>query len=1055
MRAVSIHSHSTYSFGDGFGLPADHVNRVAELGMSALGLTEHGNVSSHVKLEIAANKTGIKPLFGVEAYSAPDNMRERKNTRKWHQTILAMNQDGYLNLNKMVTRSWDEGFYRWPTVTASIFRDHHEGLVVTSGCSDGPVACLLLGGKGIEPEDSGPERAERLIQRYKSLLGDRYYLEVQQFPELERTRNLNPWLEYVSNKYRIPLVATFDAHYPYPEDNEMQKILHACNRGGSTVSAVEQAWQYDILLTYPLSDKHLLERLIGTGLSKKAAIASIRSTEEISERCNVVLPKMDRLRYPTHKEIGSPTAYELIRKWLNDGWIFRGFNSLRTKERRRYIERVHYELKILKEKDFIDYFLMIADLVRRAKDSGLLVGPARGSAAGSLICYLLRITEIDPMQYPMIFERFIDPTRSDMPDIDLDFDDEKRDYIRQLAIDKYGADCVGNIGTVTKYRGRNSIDDVARVHQLSRLEAAEIKECLVEQPRSKDGSVIEETRSLHEKIQRIFDLEPKFSYAERLEGNVRGFGVHAAGLVIGSEPITDVVASYTKHNVGVQKKDLKVMAVDKYDGAYVGLLKVDALGLTTMGMIKHALSLSGLKLQDLYSIKFDDEKVLAGFKRVDLVGVFQFEGDTMRMICEQINVKNFMDLVAVNALSRPGPLHSGSTTLFLKVRKGQAERLEIHPIVDKITEYTEGQIIYQEQMIQICRDFGLFNISEANRVRAIISHSEGGIEFSKLWDKFLIGALSNGASKQEAQQVWEKLISAGSYAFNIAHAISYSVIGYWCMWLKTYYPLEFYTASLKKTDPNNTERVLALMHDMQNPRFNRAYIISPPDLNKSDISWKPLENGCGVLAGFTQIKGAGIKLAETILAEREERGSFLGWDDLLSIKGVGIKKIQNMKDFCSSDDPFGSNWLGNSRNSIIEAIKEGSLTSDNGGMLPSPNLFAQDIPYDPTRSKFIILGVIKNRRLYDLYESHRAKTGKELNPSSVKDPHLKDSMTIYCQDQTGNMSLRVSRWAYPYLKGIIWGAKLDHDFILAEVSKSNNLPGKTIHVEKMWVVDPD
>jgi DNA polymerase-3 subunit alpha len=308
VKFVSLHSHSTYSYMDGFGLPEAHVARVADLGMSALALTEHGNVSSHVKLELAAKAAGIKPIFGLEAYTAPATMREDKNTRKWHQTIVAMNLEGYQNLNRLVTRSWDEGFYRWPTVTGPMLHDCNEGLIVTSGCSDSLVNCSLLGGKGILPSDASAERAIAVIRSYKRIFGDRYYLEVQRFPELARTCEVNAWLAEASRKTGIPLVATADVHYPFPNNNQMQKILHAAGRNTGTVAAAEAGWEYDILLTYPLSDKQVEKQLVGTGLTHSEAQAAIENTSVIAERCNVEIPKMDRVRFPG-------TVRDLEAKW--------------------------------------------------------------------------------------------------------------------------------------------------------------------------------------------------------------------------------------------------------------------------------------------------------------------------------------------------------------------------------------------------------------------------------------------------------------------------------------------------------------------------------------------------------------------------------------------------------------------------------------------------------------------------------------------------------------------------------------------------------------------
>lgn len=298
MDWVSLHTHSTYSYGDGFEQPEEHVRRAAELGMSALALTEHGNVSSHVKLEVAALKAGIKPIFGLEAYCAAPN-----SMRKWHMTLLAANQEGYSNLTQLTTRSWEEGFYRWPTVHWNMLDDHAAGLIATSGCADSHLACTLLGGKGIE---HGDERAAReVLLRYKRLFGDRFYLEMQRFPQLARTKQLNEKYAEWSKRYRIPMVGTADIHYPYPDQNEMQQALHAANRGHAVG---ESDWEYDILLTYPTSDKEIRDDLRATGLTKSQAEQCIAVSGEIAGRCNVTLPKMDRLRYPLTEEDFTPWA---------------------------------------------------------------------------------------------------------------------------------------------------------------------------------------------------------------------------------------------------------------------------------------------------------------------------------------------------------------------------------------------------------------------------------------------------------------------------------------------------------------------------------------------------------------------------------------------------------------------------------------------------------------------------------------------------------------------------------------------------------------------------
>lgn len=1041
---------------DGFALPEAHVERVAELGMTALALTEHGNVSSHVKLEKAAEKNGIKPIFGLEAYLGPEDMRETNNRRKWHMTMMAMNPTGLHNLYELVTRSWAEGFYQWPTITYSMLRDHHEGIIMTSGCADGKIACDLLGGKG---RDKGDEHdALRTARAFQRLLGDRFYLEVQQFPELERTCLINPKYEEWADRYGFQLLASSDVHYPLPEQNEMQKILHTAGRGKGTVAAAEAEWEYGIRLTYPVSDKSIFNRLRGTGLSKKGALEAIANTAIVAERCNVTLPKMDRVRYPIEDEpnwVPGMDSEQMFRAWLNDGWYFRGFHKLPKPLQKEYRERIEYELELMKSKDFLDYFLMLSDVVRKVKDEGIPVGPARGSAAASLVCYVIRLTEVNPMHYPlMLFERFIDPNRFDLPDVDLDFDDELRDRARQIMIEKYGADRVGNIGTFTRYRGKNAMEDVARVFSVPKFEIDKAKEFLVERSGgdSRFDAGIEDTVEMFPAVKDMFDRYPDMYKSITLEGNLKGFGVHAAGVVVGADTLSKYVATYTRDNVGANKTTMQVLSVDKKDGEHVGLLKLDALGLKTMGMLRICLELIGKPLSFLYDISMEDPETLAAFERADVQGIFQFEGRTMKMVTQEMRPNTFMDLAAVNALARPGPLHSGTTGDYIAVRWKRQEHKPIHPRVEEICKATEGQIIYQEQILQICREIGNFAWLHAAEIRKVISARQGEQAFNVLHDQFMQGAVEeNKIDPEVADRIWRKMVTAGSYAFNIAHCVSYSMLGFWAMYFKVHHPVEFYTAQLRKTKIDKDGKALALMRDMQDRRFGRSFKVLPPSPSLSGATWMPDKDG--VRAGFEQITGIGAAMSEKILDHRQalrDAGSDMTeWEDMLPINGVGPKTIEKIKEFAANDDPFGIDWIRTAKAAIKKAIRDMDIEC------PMPDSISDDIPYDnKTSSYHTILGMLKTRNLQDLFENYRSREGKDLDPKTVRDPHLKDSMTLYLEDEGGLITAKVNRWMYPKVKDELWNAKERHDFILAKVEKKA-FAGKTVHIKNLWVIDPD
>jgi DNA polymerase-3 subunit alpha len=1056
VKYVSLHHHTTYSYMDGYGLPETHFQRAADLGMDAIAMTEHGNVSSHVKAEQASAKTGVKSIFGLEAYTAPDNMREEQNQRKWHLTILAMDDDGYQTLNRLVTRSWREGFYRWPTITGSMLKEDNKGLIVLSGCADSKVACDLLGGKGREKGDQ--RDAIKSIQAFKRILGDRFYLEVQQFPELGRAHDINTWYEQQSRRLGVPLVASSDCHYPVFADNEMQKILHAAGRNIGTVEAAEASWEYNIPLTLPESDAAIYKRLRGTGLSRGAAEQAILNTAEIAGRCNVTLPKMEFVQFPVEKDdLYKPgmSEVDLLKAYINKGWYYREYNKRSARERVAIKKQIAYEFDLVVQKNYTSYFLMTSYLVSRVKDKKVTVGPGRGSAAASIIVYLLRINEVDPTMFPMMmFERFIDPNRHDLPDIDLDFDDERRDEVRQEAIDLFGEDFVGNIGTFTKYKGKNSMDDVGRVFEVPKTKIEHAKSFLVERSSgdTRFGDSIADTVEMFPQVKELFDEYPVMQHTIALEGNYKGMGVHAAGVVIGAEPLWKVLASY--HRM-VNGKDYSVMSVDKYDGEYLGLLKMDVLSLTTLNIISRCINMIGMDLEELYKLPLDDEKTIGAFGRGDVVGVFQFEGRTTRMVTQEVAPDHFMELADINALSRPGPLHSGQTGEYIAIKHGRGTAAKLHPIVDELTEGTHGQIIYQEQILAICRRIGQFPWTHAAEIRKIIAQKKGEAAFNAKRQDFLDGAATIGVPEPTADKIWKNMVTAGAYAFNVAHCISYAMLAYWCMYLKVHHPVAFYAASLQKVpnDKDSEDKRLALMRDAQSPKFGRDIPTLGPDVRLSGANWEPDFKAGTIRSGYVQIPGIGEKTAQSIEEFKKTYGEFQDWDDLILIKGIGKKTVERIREFSEAVDPFGATKLQRIHDEIVEFIEEYNSQQESPlDRLPLPNIVADDIPYEPVRQEFNIVALIKSKNPQELFENHRSRTGEVLDPATVKDPHLKDYMTIYAEDPGGLMTVKCDRWRFPRFKNQLINAREGRDWLVARVVKKP-FYGKTVHIQDMWIMD--
>lgn len=1015
---ANLHGHTTLSSGDGFMMPADHVAQVAALGQPGLALTEHGNISSHVPLEQAAKAAGVRPVFGYEAYCESDDPRGQL---KHHLTLLAATQEGYRNLQRLVTASWSNYRYK-PTTTGQMLSDYSDGLIVLSGCLGGRLATAMLGGKGQAEHTADLKAASRVAARMREVFGDRYYLEVQPHATLEKQHALNQGNARLSRKLGIPLVATGDVHYPLLSQQDIYPLLHAIDRGGNkaTLEAASQGWEATIELTYHTSTE-VLAGLRGTGLGRREAAQAVGATLDILSRCDVTLPRLRELVFP-----GDMPGPELFRKLLRRGWKYRGFDKLEGKERRVYRRRVKYELELIEQKGFIDYFLVVGDMVRWAKDNGIPVGPARGSAAASLVCYLLRITEVDPMLFPtLLFERFIDINRHDLPDIDLDFDDEERWRVRDYLVRRYGEARVGNIGTFTMYRGKNSLESVARVYGIPVGAVEAVKEKLVERSSGdlRGNATIEDTIAMFPDVAAVFEKYPKLRQAQRLEGNVKGFSVHAAGLVVSQQPLTDSVAVYKRTDA---KGNIlgEVLSIDKRDAEYLNALKIDVLGLTTMGVIRIILEMIGKPLEFLYRLPLDDEAVYEGFRRNEVIGIFQFDGRAMRSVNREVKPDTFMEVCDINALARPGPLHSGAAAEYIMVKHGKKKAERHGGVIDHITEHTNYQIVYQEQILQVVREIGGFSWEEAALIRKLISKKQGEQAFNRMMSKFMEGAEARGIGDVVAARIWKQLVTAGAYAFNAAHCVSYGMLAYWTMWLKQHHPLEFYCASLQKYDPKTKG------FDLLKEASAKGIRILPPHPSRSQATWS-IEKG-SLRAGFVQVKGVGEKMAPRMVEMRESYGAAwpkrAPWTVYEQLKGFGPKTTERIEEFCADEDPFGIYRMTKTLARVRLWLK---ANADDAGLFMAPHR-SQDVPYEAKRGQYFWIGVVRDRNLKDIFELHRSRTGEELDPETVREPEYVNYAVILGEDETGPLTITVHRYGglYEKYKDLIWSMSPDRDLLL-------------------------
>lgn len=780
----------------------------------------------------------------------------------------------------------------------------------------------------------------------------------------------------------------------------------------------------------------------------------------------VVTGRRARRNPPTRppRRVDSKT---LLRAWVREGWRYRKLNQLRGAEREKYLARVKYELEMILLKGFEDYFLVTSDVVRWSKGQGIPVGPARGSAAASLVCWLLRITEVNPMLFPnLIFERFIDINRHDLPDIDLDFDDELRYRVREYLVQKYGADRVGNIGTFVMYKGKNSLDDVARVYQIPVSAVEEVKGGLLERSSGdlRYGQTIEDSRALFPKVQAVFDRHPDLNKAQLLEGNLKGFSVHAAGLVVANGVLTENLAVYTRREKndkdGVGQVVGSVLSIDKYDAEYLNVLKLDFLGLTTMGLIRIALGIIGMTLEELYAVPLDDEKVYEGFRRNEVIGIFQFDGRAMRSVNREVKPDTFAEVCDINALARPGPLHSGAAAEYIMAKHKKKVIEKLHPIVSEITAHTNGQIVYQEQILRVVRELGGFSWEEAALVRKLISKKQGEQAFNRLQGKFLEGCSSKGVRESVAAKVWKQLVTAGAYAFNAAHCVSYGMLAYWCMWLKQNHPLAFYCASLQKfSGPNHKEKALDILKECA----AKGIEVLPPDPFESGAQWSI--KGDALLAGFVQVPGIGATTAEAMLAWREgwiadgghglvmdEDNFDLSWSDYLVVKGIGPGTVKKAEDFCAQDDPFGVYTLAR------QLARMRGWISQHGerAHLPFPASRSEDVPYEAQPGRHCWIGKVVNRNLKDIYELHRSRTGEELDPKKVKEPDRVNYVVITGEDETGPLVITVHRYGglYDKYKEDIWDLDQKTDLLLVEGYKRAEYR-RAIYATSLHVLTPE
>ena len=832
---VHLHVHSEFSLLDGYGHPEQFVAQVKALGQTAIAITDHGNISSHFKWTQACKKEGIKPILGCEMYVVDDSSLKKDRQRN-HVTVLAKNEIGLRNLYKLVTFSYAEGFYYKPRVDWANLVRFQDGLILTSSCPSGKTGGMV--GKGA----TDAELEKELKWQRDSF--EHWFVELCPW-DYDHGKQYGSRLYKIATKLKLPMVMTMDCHYPCHDDNAVQDVLLAVQTGAKFKDP--DRMRFDQKDFYVKSKDQLRKdwERVFKGLPFRPELIS--NTAKIADMVNCEMPKAHPVEFPY-----KGNKHTLLTRMVKDS-----MQEKRLAGKKDYVARMEYELKLIVEKKFVDYFLVVADLVNWAKAQGIFVGPARGSSCGSLVCWLLHITEVDPLKFGLLFERFIDVNRTDTPDIDIDFEDVRREEVKNYLRHKYGADHVSSLLTFNTFQGRMCLQDIGRVFEIPYETVEEVKRFVVKRSGGdvRYGFSIEDTFNSFEQVKAIVNKYPAFEFARRLEGQIRNFGQHAAAVVISSEPITNFAAFYRPKGEGES-----VVSLDAAGAEAAGLLKMDLLGLTSMTTIK--LTLQSIKERkkkdiDLSKLEFNDAKVFKMFCKGNSFGVFQFDGLATYHVLRDVQPENFEQLVAINALARPGPLHSGGTGNYIARKNGTEKVTYDHPALKPITGETYGVTVYQEQVMLIVRNIGNFNWADTSTIRKTMSKSRGVESFNKFEAKFIEGAGKNGVSPEIAKKIWTSIFHFGSWAFNKSHAVAYTHISYWMMWLKTYYPVEFYCAIMQQEA--DEDKLRQIIKEAKREGQNVLGV----DVNKSKIKFSI--DGKNIRIGFSNVKGIGEKVAEKLV----------------------------------------------------------------------------------------------------------------------------------------------------------------------------------------------
>ncbi|MDD4649168.1 MAG: DNA polymerase III subunit alpha [Desulfoplanes sp.] len=905
-----LHCHTEYSLLDGGIRVNDLCKQAVDFGFSSAAITDHGNLFGAMVFYQTAKKFGIKPIIGCEVYVTPGNMADRDTRLRYHLLLLAQNNQGYQNLVKLVSDSFLDGFYYKPRVDKAELRAYSEGIIASSACLQGEVPYKL--------RNEGFDAALATAREYASMYPGRFYLELMQ-NGLKEQDKVNEQLKELAAATKLPLIATNDCHYLYKEDAEAHDILLCVGTG--KLASDPKRLKFDTDALYYKSSEVMEHEF-------RDCPEALENVGRIAEACNLDLV-LNQHYFPVYDVPEGRTLDEEFIKLARDGLRMRLDQLPYAVDEKIYWERMDYELKIICQKGFPAYFLIVQDFINWAKSQGIPVGPGRGSAAGSIVAWSQRITDLDPIKYHLFFERFLNVERESMPDIDVDFCYNRREEVIQYVTRKYGKDHVAQIVALGTMKAKGVVRDVGRVLDIPLKEVDKLAKLIPDDLGMTLKRALEVEPEIGKLMQSDARVDKLISICKRLEGLARHASTHAAGIVISKKPLTEYLPIFKG------KKGEIITQFDKKKVEVVGLIKFDFLGLKTLTVINDALVLikkNAKPVPDVERLPLDDPQSYELLCRGESDGVFQLESSGMKNVLRSMRPSCFEDIIALLALYRPGPLESGMVDLFVRRKHGEEKVAypypSLEPVLQPIIEDTYGVILYQEQVMKIASDLANYSLGEGDMLRRAMGKKDPAV-MAQQRTRFLQGTRENEIPDEAAEYIFDLMEKFAGYGFNKSHSAAYALISYQTAYLKAHYPAEFMAAMIT-SEVNNTDKVMVHVNACR----DKDVPILPPDINRSENAFSV--EGEKVRFGLSGIKGVGAAAVESIVQERQEGKGYVSLLDFC--QRVNMRKV-NKKVIESLTKSGAMDCLGCSRRSLlagmerIMAMAQRSSKKKTGGQL--------------------------------------------------------------------------------------------------------------------------